>query len=527
MARARTALRDGSPERAIPLLEAALEGADGPARREARELLGVARERAGQLAHARAEYERYLAEWPEGEASDRVRQRLEALLGRAAVLPAPLRPAREDADGGAPAVSGSLYTGYRRETRRTQLTGRRVLDSSLYGDLYLRGSGRAGPLALAGELSGSYLLDLGNRSDDVGRIRLLQLEVGLPGAGLAAALGRQTGNRFGVTARFDGLELRAQPTERVELRAFGGLPAEPLVSNRVRSERVFAGAGFGLRDLRPGLDLDLHAVEQWIHGRTDRRAVGGELRFAGERLFARAFADWDLLFDRLNVLALHASFRAGDRLDLHLSADERRLPELTLGNALLGTTFDDLGDLERARPEADLESLARARTARSRILRAGAGASLGDHLHLTAELELSDLAGIASDADVQGFEGTGPEMGGFVQLVATDRLGLGEVATLTASARDGDLADLFLLLLDLRFRLGRRVRLVPLLLAREERPRAGDDRLTLEPGLRLDLSWDRFTGEVEGRYRRVFGELFPGAGDETGLVLQVGLRYDF
>ena len=525
--RARTALREGRPGEAIPLLEGALESGDPATRRAARELLGVARERAGQLAHARAEYERYLAEWPEGEASDRVRQRLEALLARAAVRPAPLRLPREDTGTGGFRTSGSLYTGYRRETRRTRLAGEQVLDSSLYGDLYLRSHGRAGPLELATEVSGSYLLDLGNRSDDVGRVRLLGVGLALPEQGLALSFGRQTGNRFGVTGRFDGLELHGRLGERVELRAFGGFPTEPLVSNRVRTGRVFAGAGVGLRELRPGLDLDLHATQQWSHGRTDRQAVGGELRFSGERLFAWAFADWDLLFDRLNVLAFHASFRAGDRTDLYLAADERHLPELTLENALLGTTFDDLDELRRARPEADLESLARARTARSRIVRLGGSRGLGDRLHLTAELELSDLAGIASDGDVQGFDGTGLELGFFGQLVASDLLGWGEVATFTASARDGDLSDLLLLLADVRFRLGRRVRLVPLLLLSAERARGRDDRLTVEPGLRIDLGWGAFTGEIEGRYRSVRGELFPGSGDENDLVVEVGLRYDF
>ena len=47
---------------------------------EAKELLGLARERNKQLAHARAEYEEYLRLYPQGEGAQRVRQRLDALL---------------------------------------------------------------------------------------------------------------------------------------------------------------------------------------------------------------------------------------------------------------------------------------------------------------------------------------------------------------------------------------------------------------------------------------------------------------
>ena len=48
--------------------------------KEAQEYLGLARERNGQLAHAKAEYRIYLAKYPEGEDAQRVRQRLDALV---------------------------------------------------------------------------------------------------------------------------------------------------------------------------------------------------------------------------------------------------------------------------------------------------------------------------------------------------------------------------------------------------------------------------------------------------------------
>ena len=47
---------------------------------EAQELLAIAREKNGQLAHAKAEYERYLALYSETEGAARVKQRLAALL---------------------------------------------------------------------------------------------------------------------------------------------------------------------------------------------------------------------------------------------------------------------------------------------------------------------------------------------------------------------------------------------------------------------------------------------------------------
>jgi tetratricopeptide (TPR) repeat protein len=58
----------------------AVETGSGTTKRNALEMLGLAREKAGQMAHARAEYERYLKAYPKGEGSNRVRQRLSAVL---------------------------------------------------------------------------------------------------------------------------------------------------------------------------------------------------------------------------------------------------------------------------------------------------------------------------------------------------------------------------------------------------------------------------------------------------------------
>ncbi len=73
-------LAAGENADAVRVAEAILGLPDSPATPEAQELLGLARERAGQLAHAKAEYETFLKRFPDNEAAPRVRQRLAALL---------------------------------------------------------------------------------------------------------------------------------------------------------------------------------------------------------------------------------------------------------------------------------------------------------------------------------------------------------------------------------------------------------------------------------------------------------------
>src|SRR6516162_4532395 len=65
--------------KAIAFLTVLQRQPEFPDRARAQELLGLARERSGQLAHAKAEYEEYLRRYPHGEAAERVEFRLKIL----------------------------------------------------------------------------------------------------------------------------------------------------------------------------------------------------------------------------------------------------------------------------------------------------------------------------------------------------------------------------------------------------------------------------------------------------------------
>ena len=76
---ARKALSAHDYPQAVALLTKLQRQPEFPERAPAQELLGLARERAGQLAHAKAEYEEYLRHYPNGAAANRVRERLRIL----------------------------------------------------------------------------------------------------------------------------------------------------------------------------------------------------------------------------------------------------------------------------------------------------------------------------------------------------------------------------------------------------------------------------------------------------------------
>src|SRR6266702_5064019 len=84
LAEVRVAMGSRDYPKAISLLTKLQRQPEFPERARAQELLGLARERAGQLAHAKAEYEEYLRRYPHGEAAERVATRLRLLRAASA-----------------------------------------------------------------------------------------------------------------------------------------------------------------------------------------------------------------------------------------------------------------------------------------------------------------------------------------------------------------------------------------------------------------------------------------------------------
>ena len=80
MDEARAALKKKNFNGAIQLFTKVLEYPENEYSAEAQEFLGLVRQKNGQLAEARSEYEDYLRRYPTGEGNERVRQRLAGII---------------------------------------------------------------------------------------------------------------------------------------------------------------------------------------------------------------------------------------------------------------------------------------------------------------------------------------------------------------------------------------------------------------------------------------------------------------
>lgn len=100
LAKAKDALGRNDAAAAVESLNALLNLPHSTNSQEAQELIGLARERSGEVAKARAEYDTYLKLYPEGEGAVRVRERAAKLGAVSAAEVAAARPTRRMEDTG-------------------------------------------------------------------------------------------------------------------------------------------------------------------------------------------------------------------------------------------------------------------------------------------------------------------------------------------------------------------------------------------------------------------------------------------
>jgi hypothetical protein len=493
---------------------------------EALELLGLARERTGQLAHAKAEYEEYLRRAPDGEGADRVRQRLAALTTARAVPKGPLRARPESRPALDLQTFGSIYTSFRRESLFSD-QGETLVDNSLLSDIHLDTRLRRRGLSLRSRLSASYwhgFLEQG--SEGQARIYSAVLEAGNPSLGLTGSIGRRSASSRGVIGRFDGVELGYAFGERFQVGAVAGFPLDTTSLEDFEPSRYLAGLSAGAHGLWENVDANLFVIGQRDGSLMDRAALGGELRYFSDGRMAAAFLDFDFYFQSLNVAQLIGSWQVDPRTFVTATFDHRNVPILTTANALIGQPVGDLDGLSQLFSDSQIKQLAEDRTGRSTTISFTGTYDLTPLLQLGGDVIASKFHGTESSGGVEGFDGTDFEFTYVARLVANDVFKDGDVGVVTLRFYDGANSDIIGTTLDARYPLTPRLRLNPRLWADYRMNDFGGDMVRVVPSLRCDWRVMRFEIEPEVGF-----EWFEPVGGldsrRLGYFVTLGARYDF
>ena len=501
MADAKHAMTAGEISRAIQIYTKVLQQPPHASQQAAQEFLALARERNGQIAHAKAEYERYLDLYPEGPGTERVQQRLAALLATSASAPGSPRSAGAAAsrEPSPWKIRSFLAQHYRRDVNQLNDLDEVTSQSSLYTDVSIDARRRGERFDFSTRLTGGHRYDLldeeSRGSGNDFRLSYLYADVLDTRTRLRGRLGRQTRNTGGVLGRFDGLNVTYSLNERVRFDAVAG---EPVFStaNSDEQSRQFYGVSSNFTPFGNNLEFGLFYLEQEIDSLTDRQAIGTEVRYFGESKSVWGSIDYDTAFSELSSAFLHGSWRLPGRLTVSGSIDRRRSPFLSLGNALLGQSSQDFGLLTDTLNEAQIRQQALDRSAMTSTATIGLSRPLSPRLQLNVNMNRSVIDALPASGDAPATDEA--EYGYYsADLVASSLFREGDVGILSARYATSDSADVYTLNLDTRFPMGRSWRINPRL--RVDYREITSDQSTqwiYTPGLRLQYRLGR-RGRIE------------------------------
>jgi tetratricopeptide (TPR) repeat protein len=489
---ARRAMTLGEISKAIQIYTKVLQQPGDENHREAQEFLALARERNGQIAHAKAEYERYLDVYPEGEDAERVRQRLAALLATSTGSSGtgdPAQAAWDGRPGNSPwKMRTFLSQHYRRDVNQVNDQDEIVSQSSLYTDVTFDARRRGSRFDFSTRLTAGHRYDLNDeqQSSSGNDFRLSYFYVDLldTRTRLRGRLGRQTRNTGGVLGRFDGFNLTYSLNDRVRFEAVSGEPVFSTSQSDTQS-RLFYGVSSNFSPFGENLELGVFYLQQDIESLTDRQVVGTELRYFGDSKSLWGSINYDTAFSELGSAFLQGSWRLPNRMTLTAVVDRRRSPFLSLGNALLGQTDQDFGLLSQSMPESELRQLALERSAATSSATLGLSSPLSPRLQINVSANVAVVDAIPANGSALAV----PESEYSylsTDLIATSLFKEGDVGILGLRYTNSDSANVYTINLDTRFPFGRSWRLNPRL--RVDYREINSDLSTqwiYTPGLRL------------------------------------------
>ncbi len=389
------ALTRGENDKAIQIFTKLMGFEGSEQQRDALEFLGVARERNDQVAHAKSIYSQYIKQYPKGESTDRVRQRLADLISHQMKPKKKLKQADESTlvKSYTSQTFGSLSQYYYYGSNDIKGTNKHLDQSLLISQLSTSWRVRTTNYDIRNFLYGNHDYDF--LDDENGDFILSQFysDIKNSKAGFYAKLGRQSGSSGGVLGRFDGVLLGYDLLRQMRVNVVWGYPVEFQNKSSISTDKPFWGLNFEFSDVITNLDLAPYYIHQDVNGITDREAAGYELRYfhASKGNFFN-LVDYDIYFKALNILLLRGQYNITDRSNVNFNFDYRRTPLLqsstaTQSGAANGATVEDL--LQTLNAE-EIRDLALKWTGESTATTLGVSHQASERVQFNADLTQSE-----------------------------------------------------------------------------------------------------------------------------------------
>lgn len=527
MDQGRIALRDKDNNRAIVIFEKLIALPEHPHIQEARELLGLARQRNGQSDQAKAIYEEYLKLYPKGQDADRVRQRLAEIISAEAKPKTTLGNSKKQSGkeedtkfrfDNFGSVAQTYIFGVREvveeeetdskipnqpKIRRTvREEDQDVLFTYLSGNSRIRNNRYDIRSAVAGNHQKNFLKD-----DNKDRLLINQFYVDLRDKqlGYAAKVGRQSGSTAGTLGRFDGALLGYDLTPTLRLNSAFGFPVDLSNKDSIDFDTVFLATNAQFKNVFPNMDIIPFFSYQSIEGGLmDRVAIGEEMRFFHPRGNFSQILDYDVLFGDVNLFLLNAQYNFTELNSVYFNLDYRATPFHSLRNALLnqsGNTarLESVNALLATQSEDVVRDLAVKQTSSMTSIIVGSNYSFTEKIQLSADVTWGSQAYSVGQLELdQELPSSEDAITYSTRLTTIGLLFENEISILSLTYTDAVLSDDLTFLLQNRSPFGQSWRVDSEFRINPRDELSGQNQLRLRPAVKVTYDWRRiFSIETE------------------------------
>jgi len=358
----------------------------------AQALIGEAREKNGEIAKARAEYELYLKLYPNSPDAAKIKQRLAALpavenirrpAARAVVRDD--RPAEWMITGN---VSSYYFAGQSSQDSGPMKRDQESLISSLGFNARLRDSVTDTRFVFRDTDSRNFM----QPSRNYNRVYSAYAERTDREVGYFVRAGRQNPNGGGVMERFDGItaSYNLNPDWKV-----GAVYGEAVEFGSPFKKKFYGGSiELAPQISRPGASL--YAIEQTIDGYLNRRAVGSEVRYFDGQITGFGMIDYDTVYKGVNIGMAQANYLDASGNNYFISYDYRQSPSYSLTNALGTAGYTSISDMVSNVGATQARQLVTQSTALSKMFAAGVTIPVGERWQFGVDYRESEITGTSA-----------------------------------------------------------------------------------------------------------------------------------
>jgi len=522
MERARQAIARQEYRRAVLLYTVVLQSPAVSLHEQALELLGLARERNGQLAHAKAEYETFLKRYPDSAAAQRIRQRLAGITTAAVKPKGKLRTTKRSN------TFSSMYGSFSQYYRlNADLNDDGGSDQAFFStDVEFNSRYRSASFELQTRMSGSYQMASESDRDDDPRLFYAYVDGSSRNGHFATRLGRQSRASGGVLGRFDGAWITVGLLPKLKANLTAGYPA--YTGEDTQADQFFQSISLDFGSLAKRWDFTTFYVSQANKDIKDRKAVGGEIRYYTAKQAYFSLIDYDIMFEQTNTAMLISNWQLRPSSHMSFSIDYRRSPTLTVSNALLSQTADNLAELSQTYNEQQLHDLAKDRSPVFRSVIVFGQQKLTKHLSLNADVTATDLSATPASGGVPGSGATGLEYYYGTRLIANRVFFNRDLYMLGIRFAERATRDVWTVFLNGRMRIGRSWRINPSIRV-DHQIRFNKTTVTsIEPGLQLYYPMRRsLSFELDSGYQQSDESVGVGGEDLKTFYIYAGYRWEF